>query len=278
MLFLEFNIRAGSIVTVSYTDPSTGDDDNALQDADGNDTLSFFDIPANNRSEEPATAPDAPTALMAEGSSETRIDLSWTAPADNGGFAISGYRIEVSADGGTTWTDRFPDTGTTSVTYSHTGLVAGNTRHYRVSAINSFGTGAASVPASATTDLSTDATLSGLALKNAADDSATALNETFVSTTKSYTADVLNAVSSITVEPSTSDSNATVAYLDASDAALADADTNKTGFQAALVVGANTVKVKGQDTTITDAYTVVVTRAVAGNTPAAGKLLFGVQF
>ena len=34
-----------------------------------------------------------------------------------------------------------------------------------------------------------------------------------------------------------------------------DADTNKTGFQAALVVGPNTVKVKvtAQDTTITDA-------------------------
>ena len=107
----------------------------------------------------------------------------------------------------------------------------------------------------------TNATLSGLALKNAADDSAIGLNETFATGTKSYTADVLNAVDEITVEP-TSDNNATFAYLNASDTALTDADLNKAGFQAALAVGTTTIKVKvtAEDASTTDTYTVVVTR------------------
>ena len=100
---------------------------------------------------DPADAPDKPTGLTATASGMTQIDLEWVAPADNGGAAISGYRIEVSADAGTTWTDLVANTGTTSVTYSHTGLTAGTTRHYRVSAINTNGTGDASDAANATT-------------------------------------------------------------------------------------------------------------------------------
>ena len=95
--------------------------------------------------------PNQPTGLTATANGATQIDLAWVAPTDNGGATISGYRIEVSADGGTNWTDLLANTGATSVTYSHTGLTRGSTRHYRVSAINAVGTGAASDPASATT-------------------------------------------------------------------------------------------------------------------------------
>ena len=100
---------------------------------------------------EAADAPDPPTDLTANAKGETQIDLSWTAPADNGGEAISGYRIEVSTNGTTTWSDLADDTASTDTTYSHTGLAAGNTRHYRVSAINSVDTGDASGVAGATT-------------------------------------------------------------------------------------------------------------------------------
>ena len=112
---------------------------------------------------------------------------------------------------------------------------------------------------------STDADLTGLALKDAADGSTIDLNETFAAATKSYTADVGNAVAAVTVEPARSDSNATVAYLDASDTVLTDADTNTTGFQTALLVGATTIKVKvtAEDDLTTETYTVVVTRAAA---------------
>ena len=47
----------------------------------------------------PTTVPGAPTLTATAGYG--RIDLSWTAPADNGGAAISGYRIErQNAQGG----------------------------------------------------------------------------------------------------------------------------------------------------------------------------------
>ena len=110
---------------------------------------------------------------------------------------------------------------------------------------------------------STDATLSGLALENPDDSSAISLNETFASTTTSYTADVVNAVDEITIDPTVNESNATVEYLDADDMALTDADTTEDDFQVALDVGENTIKVKvtAQDTSTTETYTVVVTRA-----------------
>ena len=96
----------------------------------------------------------APTGLTATADGETGIDLSWTAPAADGGDAITGYRIEVSSDGGSAWTDLVADTGSADTTHSHTGLSAGSTRHYRVSAINAVGSGAPSGVAYATTALS----------------------------------------------------------------------------------------------------------------------------
>ena len=97
------------------------------------------------------TVPDAPTDLTAMAGSSTRIDLSWKAPDNNGGAAITGYRIEVSSNAGTSWSDLVADTASTDTTYAHTGLSAGDTRIYRVSAINSASTGAASGTAGATT-------------------------------------------------------------------------------------------------------------------------------
>ena len=102
------------------------------------------------------TVPGAPTGLTATASGTTTIDLTWTAPADDGGSAITGYRIEVSPNGTSSWTNRVANTGTTSTSYSHTGLSAGTTRHYRVSAINANGTGAASSTDNATTGTTTD--------------------------------------------------------------------------------------------------------------------------
>ena len=95
--------------------------------------------------------PGAPTNLMATPSGPTRINLSWTAPSNNGGAAITGYQIEVSANAGTSWNDLMANTGSSATTYPHTGLSEGTTRHYRVSAINSTGTGTPSNVASATT-------------------------------------------------------------------------------------------------------------------------------
>ena len=98
-----------------------------------------------------ATVPDAPAKLTATATSPTQIDLAWTAPAYDGGAAVTGYRIEVS-ETGAAWTDLAQNTRSTATAYSHSGLVPGSQRFYRVSAINRAGTGAVSAVANAQTD------------------------------------------------------------------------------------------------------------------------------
>ena len=99
----------------------------------------------------PHNRPGAPEGLTAAGNGQTRIDLSWTAPSDDGGADITGYKIEVSTNG-SSWSDLEANTRSTSTSYSHSSLTAGSTRHYRVSAINSAGTGPASNVVTGTTD------------------------------------------------------------------------------------------------------------------------------
>ena len=109
-----------------------------------------------------ATAPGAPTGLTATASGTTQIDLSWSAPASTGGSAITGYKIEVSPNGTSGWTDQVANTNSTATTYAHTGLAAGDTRHYRVSAINANGTGVPSNVANATTGATVPGAPTGL--------------------------------------------------------------------------------------------------------------------
>lgn len=79
-----------------------------------------------------------------------RIDLSWTAPSDNGA-PITGYLIERSLNSGSSWSTLVASNATTS--YSDTGLSSATRYDYRVSAINAVGTAEASsfVNATATT-------------------------------------------------------------------------------------------------------------------------------
>ena len=104
----------------------------------------------------PHNRPGAPEGLTAAGNGQTRIDLSWAAPSDDGGADITGYKIEVSPDG-SSWSDLEGNTRSTSTSYSHSSLTAGSMRHYRVSAINSEGTGPASNVVTGTTDTGTTA-------------------------------------------------------------------------------------------------------------------------
>ena len=88
-----------------------------------------------------ATLPSVPRRLRAEAAGTSQIDLSWQAPSDDGGARITGYRIEVSADGGRSWEDLVGNTRTTATVYTHSGLEPASTRHYRVSAVNRIGVG-----------------------------------------------------------------------------------------------------------------------------------------
>ena len=104
------------------------------------------------------TAPGAPTDLSATARGSTKINLSWTAPNSTGGSDITGYKIESSSDVGSNWSNLVADTSNTNTAYQHAGLSPGDTRHYRVSAINSVGTSAPSNTANATTATVTDTT------------------------------------------------------------------------------------------------------------------------
>ena len=142
-LTLASPVQAGQTVSLDYTQPMS----NPIQDASGNNKAQSFTrwylvtdstITITN----PAiTVPGVPTDLSASTGGDTRINLSWTAPGDDGGSPIIGYKIEVSPDGNANWTELVANTGNTTTTYAHIGLAAGTTRHYRVSAINSAGAG-----------------------------------------------------------------------------------------------------------------------------------------
>jgi titin len=94
-----------------------------------------------------AELPGPPTGLTLTAGSPamTVISLSWTAPTETGGAAISGYRIKKNGS------IVVADTGTTATTYSATGLTAGATYTFAVAAINSAGAGGDSNVPSLTT-------------------------------------------------------------------------------------------------------------------------------
>ena len=76
-----------------------------------------------------------------------RVELSWTAPNFTGGAPITGYLVQSSTDGNEPWMEVITTTGN-ATSYTDDGTDAdgpmfevGTTRHYRVSAINSVGTG-----------------------------------------------------------------------------------------------------------------------------------------
>lgn len=100
-----------------------------------------------------ATEPDAPTDLTAIPAS-TQMALTWTAPVDNGGSAITDYLVEYKlASEPTTWTT-FSDGTSTTASTTVTGLTNGLSYDFRVSAVNAIGTGLASSTATATPALS----------------------------------------------------------------------------------------------------------------------------
>ena len=125
--------------------------------------------------------------------------------------------------------------------------------------------------------LSTDATLSGLTVYDGS--SNLTLSPTFASAgTEPYTASAAYDIATVTVTATKNQADATVAWLDASDATLVDADTNAAGHQVALEAGGNTFKVKvtAEDGTTTKTYTVTVNRASPTCTLNTGDLWCGV--
>ena len=107
------------------------------------------------------TVPDAPTGLSVTDIGTNRpynngqIYLSWTAPANNGGSALTSYRIDRSTDNTTftTLATITPVSGVLATSYSNINLASNTTYYYRIYAVNSVGasTSFASGSAKATT-------------------------------------------------------------------------------------------------------------------------------
>ena len=93
----------------------------------------------------PAMVPGMPMNVSATATSHDMIDVSWGAPASDGGSAVTGYMVErgyMGADNTMMWTT--VAAMTTDMMYMDTGLMAETTYYYRVTAMNDVGAGMAS--------------------------------------------------------------------------------------------------------------------------------------
>ncbi len=121
-----------------------------------NGTTYYFEVTAvtlagegslsNEASATPATLPGAPTALTAT-ASDSEVDLSWTAPTNNGGEPVTSYNIyQGTSSGGETL---LQNTGTSATTFTSTGLTNGTTYYFKVTAVSGAGEGPVSNEVSA---------------------------------------------------------------------------------------------------------------------------------
>lgn len=96
-----------------------------------------------------ASAPSEPTVLTGT-SGNAQVALTWTAPASNGGAAITNYYYKYSSDSGTNWSTPAL-TGSSSASYTVTGLTNGTAYIFQVAAVNSTGTGSYSASSTSVT-------------------------------------------------------------------------------------------------------------------------------
>lgn len=103
---------------------------------------------SNTATVTPAAVPGAPTALLATKGNES-VSLSWTAPASDGGSAITDYKIYRGTSSGST-TTFVGATGGSNTSFVVNSLTNGQLYYFAVSAVSSQGEGAKSAEASAT--------------------------------------------------------------------------------------------------------------------------------
>ena len=204
---------------------------------------------------------------------DTRLDLSWMAPTSTGSSALTGYDVHYTtapSTGSGAVLDDAPASGSnpatawvavsrsgTTASQAITGLTNDTLHRVRVRAVNASGGGAwergTGTPSAGP---SQNANLSALVVTSATGASGTyaelALAPAFAAGTTSYAAPAPNAATHVKVRPTTEDSGAT---LTVNGTAVTSGQES-----AAIALGAITVRVTAEDTTITKDYTVAVAR------------------
>jgi DNA-binding beta-propeller fold protein YncE len=103
-----------------------------------------------------AVVPGVPTEIGVGGGNK-QVVLSWTAPTDNGGAAITNYRIQYKLENDSSWTNfNHQPTNETGITV--TGLNNDEIYKFRIQAINSVGAGEYSDEVTGAPRISIDAT------------------------------------------------------------------------------------------------------------------------
>jgi alpha-tubulin suppressor-like RCC1 family protein len=101
-----------------------------------------------------AYPPSAPTDVLGSGDTGSSVQLSWAAPADDGGAAITDYRVRYRLASEDQWSI-FTHDPSPSTSITVTGLTSGALYVFQVAAVNSVDTGVYSSPSSATSTLAT---------------------------------------------------------------------------------------------------------------------------
>ena len=185
------------------------------------------------------------------------VDDSATAAADPVAVTVTAVDVTGAAVTLTLGTAvRFGDT--VAVSYTVPDETNGEAVIQDLAGLNAAALSSQSVTNATTT--ASDATLSSLAVT--AGETTLSLTPAFDAAESSYSASVVNAVTSVTVAAATTDARASVALP-------TDDDTTAEGVQVNLDVGANTVTVTvtAEDGSTTGAYTITVSRADETNPP-----------
>jgi len=148
----------------------------------------------------PASTPGAPTSVTGV-RGDASVALSWSAPTSNGGATVTDYLVEYASGGAYS---TFSDGNNSNTSVTVTGLTNGTAYTFRVSAINSAGTGSASTASSAVTPLTVPSAPLNL--------SATASNQTVILNWSAPSSTGGSAITDYVAEYSTNGSSGWVAF------------------------------------------------------------------